>query len=175
MASAAVVAAARIGPIEPYRREEVITPIVLEPMKRYQRFTVIFALIVSVIRLAGRTAYVFVTFTPEGIPLICTALISMACLIRMLYKGGCWPVALYIIFEPILSTTLWIVILYSIDTNDFCRDMGDSVCDMPESELKASEYITRPYYTWLFLLIPGFIFDIIFICIFRTCPGGPKA
>ena len=139
-------------------------------MLRHHRIAIVLALLVEVLRLAGRTIYVFVTGTPEGIPLIFLALVSIACLMYLLVKGGGCPVVLYTLFEPFLSTTIWIVILYAIDTNDFCRDMGDSVCDIPDEKV-TEDYITRPYPSWLFLLIPGLIFDVIFICVFRSCPG----
>ena len=143
-------------------------------MKRLHRITVIVALFVSVLRLVGRTTYVIVAGAPEGIPLICLALLSIACLMYLLTKGGCCTVFLYALIEPVLSTTMWIVILYTIDTNDFCREMGDSVCEIPVGNVP-KDHITRPYYTWLILLIPGFIFDIIIIIIFTEWPQSQKA
>ena len=73
---------------------------------------------------------------------------------------------LYAVVEPIFSSIYWCAILYIMNTNAFCRDMGDNVCDMPD-KMVSNDYIIRPYPYWAALLAPGLIFDIIFIYKFR--------
>ena len=77
------------------------------------------------------------------------------------------PTFFYLIVEPIAATIYWCCVLYAMNTNTSCKELGDSVCgEIPADELDNDDYIRRPYAWWIALLVPGLIFDITFVIMF---------
>ena len=87
------------------------------------------AFIVSVIRLILRSVFVIMTESPLGIPLITACLLSIAFLIFLQRKGGCAPTILYFVFEPLLCTIWWCLLIFALDTNQICHKLGSDVCE----------------------------------------------
>ena len=125
------------------------------------------ALIVSIIRLILRSVFVIVTESPLGIPLIVTSLLAIGILLILMRKGGCSMVILYFCVEPLLSTLWWCMLLYALDTNDICHKLGSDICEDVSLKQLSYDYVRRMHPWWIVLIIPGLIFDIIFLWVFR--------
>lgn len=125
------------------------------------------ALLASIIRLILRSVFVIVTESPLGIPLISTSLIAIGILLILLRKGGCSMVILYFCVEPLLSTIWWCMLLYALDTNSICSKLGSDVCEDVSGKQLPYDYTRRMHPWWIVLIIPGLIFDCIFLWVFR--------
>ena len=86
-------------------------------------------LIVGVIRLILRSVFVILTESPLVIPLITTSLLSIAFLIILQRKGGCGPTLLYFVVEPLFCTIWWFLLIFALDTNQICHELGSDVCE----------------------------------------------
>ena len=73
----------------------------------------------------------------------------------------------YFLAEPLLSTIYWCAILFIINTNVICSDLGDTVCYVENSQ-DSNELTLRMHPWWISLLIPGLIFDLTFTYFFRN-------
>ena len=126
------------------------------------------ALAVTLIRLILRVVFVIMTESEFAVPLICASLLCIAFLIILQRKGGCSPVILYVMVEVVGMTIFYCLVLYGLDTNKICRELGDNYCeDVDFSTASQSDYTRRPEAYWIVLIIPGMIFDIFFIYVFR--------
>ena len=123
-------------------------------------------MIITVVRFILRTVFVIVTLYLSAIALMAISLLCLAFLITLTRKGGCSLTMLYILCELVLGTIWWIVILYVLDTNDLCREVSGA-CNEVETSQLSSDYIVRPKTGWLALLIPGILFDLLFLWFFR--------
>ena len=76
------------------------------------------------------------------------------------------PTFFYLVLEPVGATIYWCCVLYAMNTNKSCQELGDSVCEeVPLGDLD-DDYIRRPHAWWIALLTPGLIFDITFVILF---------
>lgn len=125
------------------------------------------ALTVCLIRLILRSVFVILTESELGIALIASSLVSMAVLLILLRKGGCSMVILYFCVEPLLSTFWICMILYFFNTNSLCHELGSTFCEEVAYNQLPYDYTRRPYEWWIVIIIPGLIFDILFLWFFR--------
>ena len=124
--------------------------------------------VVSIIRLILRSVFVIVAETPEGIALICSSLLCIPILLHLRAKGGCSAVLLYALVEPILSTIFWCLTLYAFSANNMCHSLGDDVCEPLGDRQLPQDYDRHAEPFWAALLIPGLLFDIAFLVMFRN-------
>ena len=125
------------------------------------------ALMVSIVRLILRSVFVIVTESPLGVPLIVTSILAICVLLILARKGGCPMVILYFCVEPLLSTIWWCMLLYALDTNSICHELGSDVCEDVAGKQLPYDYTRRMHPWWIVLIIPGLIFDSIFLWVFR--------
>ena len=57
--------------------------------------------------------------------------------------------------------------LYVVNTNDTCSALGDGFCEDMTGKVITTDYVRRPEPYRVVLLIPGLIFDAVFIFFFR--------
>ena len=136
-------------------------------MSRKHRSLIYAALLVSIVRLILRSVFVIVTESPLGIPLISTSILAIGILLILVRKGGCSMVILYFCVEPLLSTIWWCMLLYALDTNEICYELGSDVCEDVSVKQIPYDYTRRMHPWWIVLIIPGLIFDFIFLWVFR--------
>ena len=134
-------------------------------MEKRHRNLISLAMVVSLTRLIIRSALVIVSGSPEYIPLICTAILAFPILIHLRLKGGCSAVLLYVLIELIFTTSYWVITLYVLDTSGLCYKLGSPACEPADLSMQAN-YIRRPQMVWVSIIIPGFIFDLIFLYFF---------
>merc|ERR1712045_710147 len=87
------------------------------------------ALLVSIIRLILRSVFVILSESPLGIPLLATCILAFCILLWLQRKGGCSMVVLYFCVEPLLSTVWWCMLLYGLNTNSLCHELGSDICE----------------------------------------------
>lgn len=134
---------------------------------RVQKYMLIACFIVTIIRLILRTSLVIVTTTPIGIPLIVSSLLSLAFLFHIKYKGGCSGTSLYFILELVLASLHWIFIVFVYKTNHTCNELGNAFCEDTSGQDLPGDYIRRLHPYWVLIILPGLIFDIFFVIVFR--------
>ena len=127
----------------------------------------IVGILTQILRFILRTIFVIVTESVIGIPLVIASLVSIPMLLQLQRSGGCMSTFLYFLAEPLLSTIYWCAILFVIDTNVICFDLGDTVCYVENSQ-DSNEFTSRMHPWWITLLIPGLIFDLTFTYFFRN-------
>ena len=59
------------------------------------------------------------------------------------------------------------MLLYALDTNSICHELGNDVCEDVSIEQLPYDYTRRMHPWWIVLIIPGLIFDSIFLWVFR--------
>ena len=141
-------------------------PIVNEMQRKHKLF-IYAAIFACLIRLILRSIFVILTESELGIPLIVSSLITMGLLFFLERKGGCTMVFFYFFVETLLSTFWFCMLLYVLDTNQICHELGTGVCENVSVKQLPYDYTRRPYAWWIVLLIPGLAFDITFLWVFR--------
>ena len=123
------------------------------------------ALLITLIRFILRTVFVIITEAVRGIPLLAAALLEFAILWHLQRKGGCSATFLFGLVETFMCTIYYICMIFAMDTNNICREWED-ICSDELHEHRGAD-IQRPYALWVLLIIPGLVFDIIFLYYFR--------
>ena len=111
------------------QEDEKITPKEKGLITLQHRRMIILAMVISVLRLIGRSIFVIVTKDIIGIPLLFSALLCIACLCTLSRVGGCSATIIYALAEALFATIYWIFIGFVLNTNNICSKLGDGVCE----------------------------------------------
>ena len=144
-------------------------------MKPKHIYFICAAMIVSVIRLILRTIFVIMAESPLGVPPVIFSLLSFAILVVLQRKGGCNSVILYFLVEPILCTIWWCILVFALDTNNICSNLGDGYCEDIDPMELTFDYVRRPHAWLIALIVPGLIFDVMFMWVFRQPTISPSS
>ena len=137
-------------------------------MKPLHRGFLIAAFVVVAVRVILRAVFTIMAKSALGAPLIVSGLLTIVILIQLWFKGGCTPTFLYAILEPLMCTIFWFVLIFGIDTTESCFHLGDTYCESIDSSSQLSnDYVRRPHAWWVAVIIPGLIFDLLFLFVFR--------
>ena len=126
------------------------------------------AFVVSALRVIVRVILTVMAKSVLGAPLIIAGLLSLATLFQLWFKGGCTPTVLYVLIEPVFCTIFWCCLIFASNTNLSCNELGETFCGGINSQnLLDLDLVRRPHPWWVALVIPGLLFDLAFLYVFR--------
>ena len=89
--------------------------------------------------------------------MIIAALLDIAILLTLKFKGGLGPIFLYGLIEVFLATLYYTLVIFTLDTTNSCNTLGTSFCYNGKD----------PNTAWILLVIPGIFYDVVFLIYFR--------
>ena len=135
-----------------------------------RKMWVIVSATVASLRLVVRIIFTIMTESLLVIPMICCPVVCVPLLAYLWKRYSCEAICLFTTIEAIFATMYYVILILAIDTTDICNNLdSDTFCETLDvmAQLKDEDYVRRPHAWLATLVVPGLIFDCIFIYVFR--------